>query len=302
MFTTPSAAGDTDSQSSDGRFSAHCVCVSTAEPRWSAFAVRLQVAFGGNVRLTWVPSLTELLHLRQSVSLDAVILGDSIVPGIGSDQAGTRPLEGLQTLLGDVPIVALSPLPNDDWVRKMTVAGAMVCVSPRLWDSSALPALIVSAVERGRQHSEWRHLQADQQRRKSLDLADARALLQLQQQTLIRIRQDAGRIPQNAATQTWRATYQDLLRASLVTGLSGLRSDIQRLVTELAFTEVSPTDLLAAHIAETEHLLDGLGARSSRQVTSRATLLAVEVLAQLGERYRTAADAPLTTGVTTAAS
>ncbi len=290
MFTTPVATVDAISRGLAVSFAAHCVCVSPAEPRWSALAVRLQVAFEGDVRLSWVSSLPELLRLRHIVPLDAVILGDSTATtaAFAFEKESASSLGSLRALLGDLPIVALTPLPNEDWVREVTTAGVTVCVSPRLWDSPALPALIVAAVQQGRQHAEWRQLLVEQQRRKSLDLADARALLQLQQETLLRIQHHAGPKLQHCVAQTWQGTYRELLRTSLVTGLAGLRTDIQRLVAELAAADVSPTDLLAAHIAETERLLDGLGARSSRQVTSRATLLAVDVLAQLGERYRAA--------------
>ncbi|OYW22873.1 MAG: hypothetical protein B7Z55_04140 [Planctomycetales bacterium 12-60-4] len=193
------------------------------------------------------------------------------------------------SLLGDVPLVALTPLPNEEWVRDVTEIGVTVCVSPRLWDSPALPALVVSAIQRGRQQAESRRLVADQQRRKSLDLADARALLQLQQQSLLRIQERSGISRSADSAADWQSRYHELLRVSLITGLPGLIAEIQRFVQQLTVDGISPTAVLTTHIAETERLLEGLGGRSSRQVASRATLLAVETLAELAEQYRRSA-------------
>jgi hypothetical protein len=80
--------------------------------------------------------------------------------------------------------------------------------------------------------------------------------------------------------------YRELLRTYVMMGSGNLAGELSRLTELISLAGLSPVQALAMHVAQVEILLQGLGSRSSRHVTSRADLLAIELLIRLGESYR----------------
>jgi hypothetical protein len=71
-------------------------------------------------------------------------------------------------------------------------------------------------------------------------------------------------------------------------GSGSLGSEIAQLASVLAEVGLSPRDTLSLHLEQVEHLVSGLGNRSSRHVMSRADLLALELVIHIGECYQQA--------------
>ncbi len=284
METTSDIFADTN-RAGGNPGTVHLACVSVEEPRWLRFATRMQEVSQGDLAIKWLPTLRDLAQHIHRLPADAVILSECWTP-MTSPIAVRETLQTVQAAIGGSPLVVLSPLPCDEWASEVTLAGGVVSVSPRLWDSPALPTLVIAALQRRRQDVELQHLRDEQLRRKALDQADAQALLNLQKSMLERIQERSGPHVARVPSENRLGTYGELLRASLVAGPGSLRTEIQRLARQLASDRVSPAEILSTHLSETEKLLAGLGARSSRQIAARATLLAVDLLAALGELYR----------------
>jgi hypothetical protein len=69
-------------------------------------------------------------------------------------------------------------------------------------------------------------------------------------------------------------------------GSGGLVDEIRKLAQLLVLAGLSPGAALHVHLERVEELIRGLGSRSSRHVMSRADLLAMELMIELGECYR----------------
>src|SRR5690606_35698967 len=81
-----------------------------------------------------------------------------------------------------------------------------------------------------------------------------------------------------------QARYEDLLRTTIACGAPGMPDEMDRLLHQLVRSDVTPTRALRMHLAAVESLLAGLHGSTARHVIERADLLALELLARLGER------------------
>ncbi len=80
--------------------------------------------------------------------------------------------------------------------------------------------------------------------------------------------------------------YRDLLRAYVIMGSGNLAADMSRLADLLTTAGVSARQTMQLHLHVLEELVNGLGARSTRHVMTRADLLALEMMIHLAEGYR----------------
>ncbi len=267
--------------------------IAAEEPAGSNWLIRLQTELEGDLRLTWATSIREALQeLRQS-AYSGVVLGDlPSMPGAPMPPAEEF-VQALRATGDPTPVVVLIPLPLDEHVAALLKLGCEVCVTPRLWDSPALPLTLARAVRGAHQRWELDHLRGVHQRRLAREQTDATALMQLQQQSLQRL------IPPTpitvTATMATRAqrndgpeeqTYEALLRSYLVSPATALDAEITALVDGLERGGWGPQDVRELHVERLQRLLEGLGGRASRQVLARADVLALDVITRLGERYR----------------
>jgi len=80
--------------------------------------------------------------------------------------------------------------------------------------------------------------------------------------------------------------YRELLRTYVIMGSGNLGCEMARLAELLTGAGVSARQTMQLHLHVLEELINGLGARSTRHVMTRADLLALEITIHLAEGYR----------------
>jgi len=80
--------------------------------------------------------------------------------------------------------------------------------------------------------------------------------------------------------------YRELLRAYIIMGSGSLTPELRRLTDLLVTAGVTSRQAMQLHLFVLEDMVDGLGARSTRHVMTRADLLILEVMLHIGEGYR----------------
>jgi DNA-binding NarL/FixJ family response regulator len=80
--------------------------------------------------------------------------------------------------------------------------------------------------------------------------------------------------------------YRELLRTYVIMGSGNLSEELRRLSELLVLAGVSASEAMAMHLNALEEMLQGLGARSTRHVMTRADLLILEILACFADDYR----------------
>jgi hypothetical protein len=266
------------------------LALAAREPDWTHLAAQMALRYGTDLRLTWLNSGKQaLLALRES-TVDAVLIGELGDSWKVSAERIRDFVLAVQALDGSAALVVLLPVPDDLLQAELHDRDCTVCVSPRMWDSSALPAAVAEALRRRQRGHELQRLSTAHHRRLLREQADAESVLRLQRDVL-RTLQGAPAVE----VGNWSARYDELLRASILSSPQWLAVAVAELVQDLFAVGCSPPEFLALHAERVQALAAGCAGRTSQQVLSRANLLALEVLAHLGERYRQAnrsADAP----------
>jgi len=80
--------------------------------------------------------------------------------------------------------------------------------------------------------------------------------------------------------------YRELLRIYVIMGSGNLADELRRLAGLLVTAGITTRQTVRMHLEVVAEMIQGLGARSSRHVMTRADLLILEVLMHLGEGYR----------------
>jgi DNA-binding NarL/FixJ family response regulator len=80
--------------------------------------------------------------------------------------------------------------------------------------------------------------------------------------------------------------YRELLRTYVIMGSGNLVGELKRLAELLVSAGLSAQKTMQLHLRVVEELVNGLGARSSRHVMTRADLLGLEIMVHLAEGYR----------------
>jgi hypothetical protein len=86
------------------------------------------------------------------------------------------------------------------------------------------------------------------------------------------------------------AHYRELLRIYVIMGSGNLADELRRLACLLVTAGITARQTARLHLEVVEEMIQGLGARSSRHVMTRADLLILEVMMHLGEGYRRSYD------------
>ncbi len=82
------------------------------------------------------------------------------------------------------------------------------------------------------------------------------------------------------------AHYRELLRIYVIMGSGNLADELRRLADLLVAAGITARQTAQMHLEVAAEMIHGLGARSSRHIMTRADLLILEVMMQLGEGYR----------------
>jgi hypothetical protein len=261
------------------------LCLSLREPRWTALSVHLSRSALGAARLVWLSDVKSALTALREAACDAVIVGELNGGWTASAAALLEFVTAAQALDAAVPIVALVPVPDDRLLAELSRRDCELCVTPRLWDSPAVPAAVARALRRRQQVHELQRYAAAHHRRLAREQADVQTILRLQHD-LLRSLPTSADTSNPAASLTWADRYSDLLKAAILSDPQRLSAALAEFVECLALHDVEPRNVLALHVDCVQSLSAELGGRLSPQMLSRADLLALELLAALGERYR----------------
>jgi len=268
------------------------LCVSESEPSWTLLALLLGQHGCHEPQFRWCDSLLQALSALRDETFDCLIIHDADgTLGIGAL------LEALSADGGGEPILVVTPPGDDRWLATLCACDCEILVTPEGWQSPALPLWIARTIHRAQIARENLRLAGADQRRTLRERDETDQLLEQQR----RILQDHAesspleslRSVQSDVSDELRTLpaevvgiYQDLLRSYVMMGSGGLAGEIRKLAQLLVLAGLSPGAALHVHLERVEELIRGLGSRSSRHVMSRADLLAMELMIELGDCYR----------------
>ncbi|MBL8848709.1 MAG: hypothetical protein JNG89_03455 [Planctomycetaceae bacterium] len=268
------------------------LCVSAAEPSWTLLALLLDKHGCREPQFRWCDSLLQALTALRDENFDCLIIHDA--------DASLRIAALLEALAADgctEPVLVLTPPGDDLWLATLCECDCEILASADGWQSPALPQWIARTIDRAHLARENLRLAGADQRRTLRERDETDQLLEQQR----RILQDHAESSPLESLRTLKTEvgdelrslpsevvgiYQDLLRSYVMMGSGGLAGEIRKLAQLLVLAGLSPGAALHVHLARVEELIRGLGSRSSRHVMSRADLLAMELMIELGECYR----------------
>lgn len=269
------------------------------EPPWALLALRLEAAGCVQAEFDWESTVSAALARLRKASFDClIVLGQT--PGLSGlpepAPATPREIRFVEALRGsgsDDPIVVIVSAPDDEQTAQLEDLDCELLVSRSGWQSVALVALIRRAVVRGDLRREISGLEVTARRQRLREREEAEGQLQQLRQMIAQDQESAGtscsssvRIQRPDLVDRIAELYAALLRTYVMMGSGNLSAEVQHLAGLLALAGVPPLEAVAIHVRQVEALLQGLGNRSSRHVMSRADLLALELLIQLGDEFR----------------
>jgi hypothetical protein len=264
------------------------------EPSWTVLALLLDQFGCREPQFRWCDSSLQALAALRDETYDCLIVDDS-------DDAlrASALVEAVAADGGAEAVLVLTPPGNDERLVAFSRYDCEVLVSAAGWQSRTLPQWIARTIERSQMIRENLRLAGADQRRTLRDRDETDQLLE-QQRRILREHAGAGRLlpellhgPRTGFDDELGrlpaevvAVYQDLLRSYVMMGSGGLAGEIRKLAQLLVLAGISPASALHVHLERVEELIRGLGSRSSRHVMSRADLLAMELMIEIGECYR----------------
>lgn len=271
------------------------LCVTTHEPSWVSLTLQLDAHGCFEPSFVWASSVNQAVSSMRHEVFDCVIV--SVADG-ESPEFALQMLHAARSAEHDEPVVVMaSSLSDHDW-EQFAAYECEVFTSKRQWESSALLATVRRATSRRELTSEIRRLENADQRRLARERDEAEQLLQ-QQQMMIKSLKDllpdasegsrSSIAPQPVCPELppeINNYYHDLLRTYVIMGSGSLESEIEGLAGVFSMANIGPREAVEIHLKGLESLVRGLGNRSARHVMSRADLLVLDLLINLGEKYR----------------
>jgi DNA-binding response OmpR family regulator len=251
-----------------------------------------------------VGSMAGLARLREDV-FDAVLVSHQ--PG---ELDALELIEGYRTGVADAPIVVMGTESEQEMTAVCYELGADAYVCVNTTTTRNLIWVLARAIERHTLLRETQRLSQAHQRRLQQEHDEASRLLNQQRSLVNDLETDQSDPPadefaaQIAAKHGVRATvvvhgrppalpdelivhYRELLRTYVIMGAGNLSAEMRRLAELLTVAGISAKETMQLHLYALEELVQGLGARSTRHVMTRADLLALEIMMYLAEGYRT---------------
>ncbi len=205
-------------------------------------------------------------------------------------------IEGYRTGGAEEPIIVLGTASEPEMAVLCYEVGAdgYVCV-----DSSTTRNLIwivARAIQQRRLVHENRRFHQAEQTRLQREQDEAGRLLQEQRAAVEEFRAGPSTMgawcPKHAVEPTvalppeLMSHYRELLRIYVIMGSGNLADELRRLASLLVAAGITARQTARMHLDVVAEMIQGLGARSSRHVMTRADLLILEVMMHLGEGYR----------------
>lgn len=266
------------------------LCVSAEEPSWTLLALLLDRHGCREPQFRWCATSALALAALRDETFDCTIVCD--VDG------GFRVHAFLDALTADggaEPVLIVGPPGDDEWLTALGACACEVLCTAAGWHSAALPAWIARTIDRAHLARENMRLSGADHRRTLRERDEVDQLLEQQRRILhahaasdaaigvLRRSRDeeSGDLPADVIR-----IYQELLRTYVMMGSGGLSGEIRKLAQLLVLSGLGPGAALQVHLERVAELIRGLGTRSSRHVMSRADLLAMELMIELGDCYR----------------
>ena len=276
------------------------LCVGNDEPDWVGLTLQLDIVGCHDPKLTWVSTPGEAMALLRHESFDCIIVADA---GTVSDEDGEHHSVALIRAIrasgcGD-PLIILTAAPSESLMLEACQQRCELLVSPVLWSTRCLTAVIERAIHHIETAHENHQLAVANHRRLVRERDEADQLLRQQREIIHELellaRGPAAQVERDTSSSALPAVevpdeignfYQELLRTYVIMGSGNLGGEIAQLARILAELGLSPRNTLALHLAHVERLVRGLGNRSTRHVMARADLLALELIIHLGECFQ----------------
>lgn len=281
------------------------LAVAPLEPSWTSLALQLDGHGCGESTFRWAASSVEALATLRDETFDCIVVADNSAASPLSQASGKRIdafefVRALRTSGHDEPVIVLTQTNDDErWMQAIELE-CTPAVLERGWESRALLPLIQREIQRSNLKRDNHRLAVADQKRLLRERDETEHLLDRQREILHELRELVAEAdvvvdyddyePENssdvAASEHVCRFYDDLLRTYVMMGSGRLGAEIEQLTHLLATAGVSLRRALDMHLTQVEKLVRGLGSRSSRHVMSRADILALELMIQLGECYR----------------
>ena len=218
---------------------------------------------------------------------DAILVGHA--PG---ELDAIEFVEGLRAGGAEEPIIILGAESEAELSALCYEVGADAYLCLQTTTTRTFLWTLARAVERHQLIGENRRLAQTERNRGQQEQGEAERLLAAQRGLVENCRSAsaAGNAPSGALPQAVRKHYRELLRAHVIMGSGNLSAEMAALASALAASKVPSAEILTLHVEVVEELVRGLGSRSARHIMTRADLLILELLADLVDRLRAAAD------------
>ena len=304
------------------------LCVGPTEPDWIGLALQLDAIGCHDPRFRWVSTPSETMTLLRQENFDCIIIecvqATDEIENQDDDNVwdGVALLQAIRASGCDDPLILLSRRPDDGLVVDACRFQCELLVSSALWSSRALVNVMQRTIGQALTARENHQHAVANHRRLVRERDEAGHLLRQQRDIISELEvlahgvsadpgdnhrqsivsgaessdEDSEAIPEQrsrsiAVPDEVRNYYYELLRTYVIMGSGNLGAEIGQLARILAEFDLSPRDTLSLHLERVEHVVKGLGNRSTRHVMARADLLALELIIHLGECYQQAASA-----------
>ena len=289
------------------------LCVGPTEPDWIGLTLQLDAVGCNDPKFRWVNTASEAMTLLRNENFDCIVI--ECWPTNLEDVRWDAPdlVHAIRASGCGDPIVLLTRQPDDGLTVEACSSRCEILVSSALWSSRALVNVIQQSIRLVETAQQNHHHAVANHRRLVRERDEADHLLR-QQRDIIRELEAITHGSSGAALshsgesevgsevksqlrkprslqipEKIKTYYHELLRTYVIMGSGSLGGEISQLASVLAEVGLSPRDTLSLHLEQVEHLVSGLGNRSSRHVMSRADLLALELVIHIGECYQQAA-------------
>ena len=273
------------------------LCVTPVEPSWTVLALLLARCGCHEPQFRWRPDAAAALAAMREEPFDCILLQTGHA-GFGPAEAGDF-LSAAAAAGSFDPLLLLLPAADADAQAALGEFECEVLISESGLHARALPVWIARAMERTHRLREIARLSSSEQRRAVRDRGETDALLEQQRRIVhepaphsafagVPISDDAEPDAESLRELPPQVTawYEELLRTAVMMGAGSLSDEVRRLAQLLVAGGLSPRAALRLHLERVEDLISGLGSRSSRHVMNRADMLAMELMIQIGECWR----------------
>jgi hypothetical protein len=268
--------------------------IGAEEPSWTLLTLQLDRLGCGRPRFRWCSDLSEAARLLRHEGFDCIVIDDVSVSegGPAPNDDVLAQLQAIRTGGCDDPLLLLTDRVDEGFLSAAAACDCELLITRLGWRSLAVIPWVRRTIERwkaARERDLSRSAEEDRSRRQS---DESLGLLARRRELAACVR---GTALADAPSGV-QSAYAELLRAAIILGGDALRDEQERVLAQMLRSGMSSADALALHVASVESLLQGLAGHTARHVIERADLLALELLARLGDRVR-GSSSPFDAGV-----